>query len=47
MPKCHVCGRELGPFPKKCKICGRLACKENGHLGPDGICVICKEKIKG
>ena len=45
--KCHVCGRELGMFPQKCKICGRYACYEKKHMKQfEDICVICKEKMK-
>jgi len=45
MPECHVCGRTLGMFPQKCRICGKYACKESGHLR-DGVCIICEEKIR-
>ena len=49
MAECHVCGRRLGMFAKKCRMCGKFACYENKHLlqKEGDLCVVCHEKTHG
>ena len=49
MAQCHVCGRKLGMFAKKCRMCGKFACYENKHLiqNKGDLCVVCDEKVNG